>query len=53
MVSQCAWCKKVWFPATQEWRWLGYNFGEVTHTICPDCDKKVRKQNGLAPAHNR
>ena len=60
MITQCSWCKRFKYPGNV---WSGdekmltprmkrdINKLEVSHDICPECNKRVREKNGMKPAN--
>lgn len=45
LVRQCSWCRKIFCDG--KWRVdaeVDWNGVEITHTICPVCLRKVKKE---------
>lgn len=46
MKKQCAWCKKVFFPALSSW--IKVEAIILRHSgMCPECNEKLRKEANL------
>jgi hypothetical protein len=41
LTRQCSWCSRVWDNQKKEWV-TSEPIGKVTHTICPDCQARLK-----------